>query len=501
MDDIRECYRILDLEPGASLEEIKRAYRELVKVWHPDRFRSDPKLQAKAGEKLKQINLAYERLCEEAQEASVSPADDRPRAEAGAGHDDQGRNATPDAGPVAPAPAASEVKWKFWTHLTMWASVVVAVILLAIAFAVSARRRESARHANSKTIAAEAGNKLEDGAEISGDELWQKAEGGEAGVGYKLGLINAAGKGGTRDLVTVRDYILKSAEQGYAEAQVSVGEMYEDGRGVPKNEAKALDWYLKAATQGDAGAQLKLSGWLLLKCPKDETKAFELCLKFAKVGNPTAQSMLGSMFRDGTGIPKDDAKAVEWYQKAAAQGYPVAQFNLGSMYAFGTGVPKDDAKAVEWYQKAATQGDADAQNNLGAMYSDGRGVPKDEAKAVEWFQKAAAQGDAGGQCNLGFMYSKGRGVPKDDAKAVELFQKAANQGNAQAQLNLGIMYAFGEGRPKDDVRAYAWISLAVANGKKNGADERNKIEKGMTPERIAEAQKLSAELFAKMPKK
>ena len=465
MDDIRECYRILDLEPGASLEEIKRAYRELVKVWHPDRFRSDPKLQAKAGEKLKQINLAYERLCEEAQEASVSPAEDRPRAEAGAGHDDQGRNATPDAGPVAPAPAASEVKWKFWTHLTMWASVVVAVILLAIAFAVSARRRESARHANTKTIAAETGNKLEDGAEISGDELWKKAEGGEAGVGYKMGLLNAAGKGGTRDLVTVRDYIRKSAEQGYAEAQVSVGEMYEDGRGVPKDEAKALDWYLKAATQGDASAQLKLSDWLLLKCPKDETKAFELCLKIAKVGNPTAQKMLGNMFRDGTGIPKDGAKAVEWYQKAAAQGYPGAQFNLGAMYAFGTGVPKDEAKAVEWYQKAANQGDADAQYRLG------------------------------------FMYSEGRGVPKDDAKAVELYQKAANQGYAQAQFNLGIMYAIGEGVPKDDVRAYAWISLAVANGKKNGAAERNKIEKGMTPERIAEAQKLSAELFAKMPKK
>lgn len=42
------------------MEEVKCSYRELVKVWHPDRFGGDPKLQRKAGEKLKEINLAYE---------------------------------------------------------------------------------------------------------------------------------------------------------------------------------------------------------------------------------------------------------------------------------------------------------------------------------------------------------------------------------------------------------------------------------------------------------
>ena len=58
--DYLQCYRILEVEPGASLEEIKRAYRELARVWHPDRFPNDPRLQSKAQEKLKQINLAYE---------------------------------------------------------------------------------------------------------------------------------------------------------------------------------------------------------------------------------------------------------------------------------------------------------------------------------------------------------------------------------------------------------------------------------------------------------
>jgi len=61
--DFLQYYRILEVEPGASLEEIKRAYREMARVWHPDRFPNDIRLQNKAQEKLKQINLAYEQIC------------------------------------------------------------------------------------------------------------------------------------------------------------------------------------------------------------------------------------------------------------------------------------------------------------------------------------------------------------------------------------------------------------------------------------------------------
>jgi preprotein translocase subunit Sec63 len=59
--DISHHYRILELEQGASPSEIKRAYRDLAMVWHPDRF-SDPRMQQKAEDRLKQINAAYEFL-------------------------------------------------------------------------------------------------------------------------------------------------------------------------------------------------------------------------------------------------------------------------------------------------------------------------------------------------------------------------------------------------------------------------------------------------------
>jgi DnaJ domain len=56
---VKEALDVLALRPGATSVEIKEAYRDLVKVWHPDRFGSDPRLRQKAEEKLKQINTAY----------------------------------------------------------------------------------------------------------------------------------------------------------------------------------------------------------------------------------------------------------------------------------------------------------------------------------------------------------------------------------------------------------------------------------------------------------
>ena len=53
---------VLNLEPGATQEEIQKAYHDLVKVWHPDRFGSDPDLALKAEEILKGINEAHAAL-------------------------------------------------------------------------------------------------------------------------------------------------------------------------------------------------------------------------------------------------------------------------------------------------------------------------------------------------------------------------------------------------------------------------------------------------------
>jgi hypothetical protein len=59
-EKIGRCIETLELKPGASREEVEQGYRDLVNVWHPDRFANNLRLQKKAEEKLKEINAAYE---------------------------------------------------------------------------------------------------------------------------------------------------------------------------------------------------------------------------------------------------------------------------------------------------------------------------------------------------------------------------------------------------------------------------------------------------------
>lgn len=60
---LKEAYRKLDLEPGASKEEVKEAYQQKVKNNHPDQYRdqSQEKVEA-AEEEMAEINQAYQRI-------------------------------------------------------------------------------------------------------------------------------------------------------------------------------------------------------------------------------------------------------------------------------------------------------------------------------------------------------------------------------------------------------------------------------------------------------
>lgn len=62
MLDTQRYYKILDLNPGASAEEVHQGYIDLTWVWHPDRFSGHPRLQQKAHHKLQEINEAHAQL-------------------------------------------------------------------------------------------------------------------------------------------------------------------------------------------------------------------------------------------------------------------------------------------------------------------------------------------------------------------------------------------------------------------------------------------------------
>jgi len=54
-------YAVLKISPSASDDQVKAAYRELVKKYHPDNYKDNP-LEDLAQEKLKEINEAYEAI-------------------------------------------------------------------------------------------------------------------------------------------------------------------------------------------------------------------------------------------------------------------------------------------------------------------------------------------------------------------------------------------------------------------------------------------------------
>ncbi len=227
-----------------------------------------------------------------------------------------------------------------------------------------------------------------------------------------------------------------------------------------------VEWVQKAAEQEDAHAQTELGTMYKNSTgvePSDE-KALKPYQKAAEQGDADAQYHLGFMYQYGRGVERSYEKAREWYLKAAEQGLAHAQYNLGRMYQYGRGVERSYEKAAEWFLKAAEQGLARAQKNLGNMYSNGTGVEQSYEKAAEWFLKAAEQGDADAQCKLGVMYEDGTGVEQSYEKAVEWVLKAAEQGLAHAQNNLGEMYENGTGVEQSDEKAVEWFLKAAEQG-------------------------------------
>ena len=130
MDAIEQALEVLGLGPDATRQDIKLAYRDLVMVWHPDRFPNNSSVQQKAEEKLKKINQAYLTLqnYNPASRARSRPHRS-PSASSGASQNQQNghRTASPPfeaSGGKSPASPAPESK----SSLLRWVYIIGAML-------------------------------------------------------------------------------------------------------------------------------------------------------------------------------------------------------------------------------------------------------------------------------------------------------------------------------------------------------------------------------------
>lgn len=70
---MRNPYEVLGISPNATDDEVKKAYRELSRKYHPDSYVNNP-LAELAEEKFKEVQQAYEQIMKQRQSGSTSRA-------------------------------------------------------------------------------------------------------------------------------------------------------------------------------------------------------------------------------------------------------------------------------------------------------------------------------------------------------------------------------------------------------------------------------------------
>lgn len=311
---------------------------------------------------------------------------------------------------------------------------------------------------------------------------------------FNLARSFATGRGVARDPAEAMKLYTLAAENGHAEAQVYVALALRKGKGATRSYSDAVTWFQRAAAQCNADAQYQLASMYRLGQGVAKASAAEE-LKWLKLAaeqdHAEALQALSVRYADGRGVKKDPAKALKSMRRAAARGHSSAQFNLAEVYAQGSdAVPQDYAKAAEWYRKAAQQGNRTAQYELAQLYREGRGVARSYVEAVMWFSQAAERGDLLAQHSLATAYRLGAGVERDYGEAVRWYRQAAEQGETGSRRDLGLHYLRGEGVLQDYIQARLWLGLAAAKGDTQAAKAHSRLEKKMTPNQIAETERL-----------
>lgn len=294
--------------------------------------------------------------------------------------------------------------------------------------------------------------------------LEMAADAGMAHAQFRLGSCLFFGEVNEQDQVAGIEWVKQAAEQRHARACGLLGLCYIEGLAVDKDYSAAVMWFKRALEMNDTAAAVGMA----------------MC------------------YENGWGIRKDEAEAFKLYRQAAREDDVYAQVALSRCYATGMGTERKPVEAFAWIKIAAEAGDARARFLLATHYEDGFGTSRNPIQAAHLYRGLAEEGYATAQLAYAGLCFRGEGIARDYAEGAKWLQRAAGQGNVKAQQGMAAIHVRGEGVPRNLVIAYAWASLAAAQGADESLKLLNDIEKRMTREQIAEAQRMAAEFCSRV---
>jgi S1-C subfamily serine protease len=128
----------------------------------------------------------------------------------------------------------------------------------------------------------------------------------------------------------------------------------------------------------------------------------------------------------------------------------------------------------------AEQGNAESQYFMGGFSE----LHSDWPDAYRWYERSAVQGNTDAQMSLGNMFTQGRGVAQDFVEAYKWFNIASTSTNGP--LTNGIV--FTHELTAEQKKSVAFLFETTADKARKA---RTEVAQRMTPEQIAEGQRLS----------
>ena len=117
--------------------------------------------------------------------------------------------------------------------------------------------------------------------------------------------------------------------------------------------------------------------------------------------------------------------------------------------------------------------------------------------AVREFLRCAERGNDKCQLYLGDIYRYGHGTVVRKDKALDWYLRSVDQKNPVAALRLYSLYLHNSAMPENNIKAYMWFKIAKVLGRDLSLKKEVSLKSGMTPEQVAESQRLATEWWMK----